>query len=163
MNSGIVENISATQAIQLILAPGVMINACGLLMLGISSKFTAVLNRIRALNEEKRKLLLHTSDKDFLPVENQRLESVARQIVGLMARAQLIRNAIFCYYLAAALFITTSLVIGIDYFAPVPLLRFIALGMFLCGMMTVFVGIIFGVRDTFKGFRVVKFEVQMDE
>jgi hypothetical protein len=163
MGTRIIETISATQAIQLILAPGVMINACGLLLLSISSKFTTVLNRIRALTEEKRKLTLRAGNQDFSPMENQRLESVTRQITGLMTRAQYIRNAVSCYFCAVGLFVVTSLTIGIDYFMQVPILRLLSLGTFLFGMITVFLGVIFGMRDTFKGFDVVKFEVQADE
>jgi hypothetical protein len=162
MGPGTIENISATQAIQLILAPGVMINACGLLLLSISSKFTTVLNRIRALTEEKRKLISRAGDQDFSRMEGRRLESVTRQITGLMTRAQLIRNAVSCYFCGVGLFVVTSLTIGIDYFAQVPVLRLLSLGTFLTGMITVFLGVVFGVRDTFKGFDVVKFEVQAD-
>ncbi len=162
MGTGTIESISATQAIQLILAPGVMINACGLLLLSISSKFTTVLNRIRALTEEKRKLIARASDQDFSPMESQRLESVTRQIIGLMIRAQYIRNAISCYFCAVGLFVITSLTIGIDYFMQVPLLRFLSLTTFLIGMITVFLGVVLGVRDILKGFDVVKFEVEAE-
>jgi hypothetical protein len=53
--------------------------------------------------------------------------------------------------------------IGADYFMPILLLRYLILGMFLGGMVVVFVGVIFGVLDTTKGFNIVKFEVQVDE
>jgi hypothetical protein len=163
MNPNLTESLSAIQAIQLILAPGVMINACGLLLLGISAKFTSVLNRIRALTEEKRKLILHASDRDFHPVENQRIESITRQLRGLLSRAQIIRNAIFCYLTAVGLFVATSLLIGFDFFIPAFELRFFILVAFLAGMIVVFIGVIFGVLDTTKGFGIVKFEVQVDE
>ena len=48
--------------IQLMLAPAVMISACGLLLLGITNKHTSITNRIRLLNEEKRRLLIKMSD-----------------------------------------------------------------------------------------------------
>ncbi|MBK8662836.1 MAG: DUF2721 domain-containing protein [Ignavibacteriales bacterium] len=41
--------------IQAMLAPGIMISACGLLILGMNNKYSLVVNRIRTLNEEKRK------------------------------------------------------------------------------------------------------------
>jgi hypothetical protein len=163
MNPNLSENVSVIQVIQLILAPGVMINACGLLLLGISAKFTSVLNRIRALTEEKRKLILHAADRDFHPIENQRIESITRQLKGLLNRAQLIRNAVFCYLTAVGLFVATSLFIGFDFFLPTVQLRYFILGAFLAGMIVVFVGVIFGVLDTTKGYGIVKFEVQVDE
>ena len=163
MNPNLSENLSVIQVIQLILAPGIMINACGLLLLSISNKFTSVLNRIRALTEEKRKLMLNASQREFYPIENQRVESIARQVSDLLARARLIRNAVFCYLLAVGLFVATSLFIGMDYFAAILQFRYFILSAFLSGMLVVFVGVIFGVLDTMKGYNIVKFEVQVDE
>ena len=163
MNPNFSENLSVIQAIQLILAPGVMISACGLLLLGISNKFTSVLNRIRILTEEKRKIILNAAARDFLTTEIQRIESITRQVAGLLLRAQLIRNSVFCYLCAVGLFVVTSLLLGADYFVPMLQLRYLILGTFLSGMVVVFVGVIFGVLDTTKGFNIVKFEVQVDE
>ncbi len=163
MNPILSENLSVIQVIQLILAPGIMINACGLLLLGISNKFTSVLNRIRALTEEKRRMILHAAEREFHPIENQRIESISRQLHGLLKRAQLIRNSVFCYLIAVGLFVATSLFIGIDYFISQLEVRYLILGAFLSGMIVVFVGVIFGVLDTTKGFKIVQFEVQVDE
>jgi hypothetical protein len=46
---------------------------------------------------------------------------------------------------------------------PILQLRYLILGSFLSGMITVFFGVVFGVFDTMKGFNIVKFEVQVDE
>ena len=163
MNPNLSENISVIQVIQLILAPGIMINACGLLLLSISNKFTSVLNRIRALTEEKRKLIFNAAEREYYPIENQRIESISRQVSGLLHRARLIRNAVFCYLFAVGLFVTTSLFIGMDYFVSILQFRYFILGAFLLGMVVVFIGVIFGVLDTMKGYNIVKFEVQVDE
>ena len=163
MNPNYSENLSVIQAIQLILAPGVMISACGLLLLGINNKFTSVLNRIRILTEEKRKIIHNAAEREILTHEIQRSESITRQVAGLLVRAQLIRNSVFCYLCAVGLFVITSLLIGADYFVPMLQLHYLILGTFLGGMVVVFVGVIFGVLDTTKGFNIVKFEVQVEE
>ncbi len=163
MGYNLSENLSVIQVIQLILAPGVMINACGLLLLAISNKFTSVLNRIRAFTEEKRKLKLNASDREFHPLEKHRVDSIDRQLVGLLSRARLIRNSIFCYLAAVGLFVATSICIGIDFFVPTVQLRTLILFAFLSGMIVVFVGVFFGVLDIMKGFNIVKFEVEADE
>ena len=59
-----------------------------LLLLGINNKFTAVLNRIRILTEEKRKIIFNAAERDFHPAETHRIESITRQVVGLLDRAQ---------------------------------------------------------------------------
>jgi hypothetical protein len=61
------------------------------------------------------------------------------------------------------LFVTTSLFIGMDYFVSILQFRYFILGAFLLGMVVVFIGVIFGVLDTMKGYNIVKFEVQVDE
>ena len=155
--------LSVTQTIELILAPGVMINACGLLLLGISNKFSNVLNRIRLLDDEQRRLAERSGRGELTLIERQRVESIARQVKGLLSRARYIRNAVFCYFTGVGLFVGTSLLIGTDFFLQVPHLKNIIIIVFLSGMVVVFVGVIFGVRDTFKGFDVVKFEVKVDE
>jgi hypothetical protein len=115
------------------------------------------------LTEEKRKTILNATERDFLSAEIQRIESITRQVAGLLNRARLIRNSIFCYLCAVGLFVVTSLLIGTDYFVAVLQLRYLILATFLSGMVVVFVGVIFGVRDTLKGYNIVKFEVQVDE
>ncbi|MBP8976339.1 MAG: DUF2721 domain-containing protein [Bacteroidetes bacterium] len=157
------ETLSVTQAIQLILAPAVMINACGLLLLGISNKFSSVLNRIRLLTGEKRSLLNRASDSGLLPLESQRIESIKRQLNGLLERALLLRDAILCYFVSVGIFIVTSILIGFDFFFQIPWLRYFIIGIFLVGMIVVFGGVVFGVKDTSKGFSIVKFEVDVDK
>ena len=163
MNPNLSENLSVIQAIQLILAPGVMISACGLLLLGINNKFTSVLNRIRILTDEKRKMIFNAAERELFPAENQRVESITRQVAGLLNRARLIRDSIACYLGAVGLFVVTSLLIGADYFVPMLQLRYLILGTFLGGMIVVFIGVVLGVFDTMKGSNIVKFEVQVDE
>ena len=63
--------ISIIEVIQLMLAPGIMISACGLLILGINNKYSMVVNRIRLLNEERRRILGKLSDKAINLEENR--------------------------------------------------------------------------------------------
>jgi hypothetical protein len=84
-------------------------------------------------------------------------------MTALMDRARLVRNALFCYYLAVGIFVATSLFIGFDVLAPSLGLRPYLLGLFLVGMCVVFSGIVFATLDTLKGYRVVEFEVMVDE
>jgi putative Mn2+ efflux pump MntP len=155
------EGISVIQIIQLILAPAVMINACGLLLLATSSKYSSVLNRIRLLNEEKRKLLKKAGEKNF--EEDLRLESLARQIERLMVRAKLVRNSVMCYTAAIALFIITSLLIGLGFL----IYRFesetVITIAFLSGMVVVLLGVVYSFLDARRGYEIVRFDVLADE
>ena len=152
---------SVIQIIQLILAPAVMINACGLLLLATSSKYSSVLNRIRLLNEEKRKLFKKAGEKNF--EESQRLESLARQIDHLVSRARFVRNSVMCYTIAIALFIVTSLTIGFSFLIHGFQSDSAIMVIFLVGLVAVLVGVAFSFLDAKKGFEIVQFDVLADE
>jgi hypothetical protein len=151
---------SVIQIIQLILAPAVMINACGLLLLATSNKYSSVLNRIRLLNDEKRKLIKKAGEKNF--EETQRLESLARQIDQLMRRAKLVRDAVMCYTGAIALFILTSLLIGFSFLIRGFQSDSAIMIAFLAGMVTILAGVVFSFLDAKRGFEIVQFDVLVD-
>ncbi|MGA3244178.1 MAG: DUF2721 domain-containing protein [Bacteroidota bacterium] len=152
---------SVIQIIQLILAPAVMINACGLLLLATSNKYSSVLNRIRLLNEEKRKLFKKAGEKNF--EETQRLESLSRQLGHLIQRAMLVRNAVMCYTGAIALFILTSLLIGFGFLIKGFESDSAVMIAFLVGMMAILAGVIFSFLDAKRGYEIVRFDVLVDE
>jgi len=161
MNQGLGEGFSVIQIIQLILAPAVMINACGLLLLATSNKYSTVLNRIRLLNEEKRKLFRKAGEKNF--EETQRLESLARQIRHLMHRAGLVRNAVMCYTAAIALFIVTSLLIGFSFLIHGFQSDSAIIIAFLLGLIVVCAGVIYSFLDAKEGFEIVRYDVMVDD
>jgi hypothetical protein len=146
------------------LAPGIMISACGLLLLGMNNKYSLVVNRIRLLNEERRKAIHKTTDdKDFNYQETQRLESISMQISSLVYRVKLVRNAVLAYTTAVALFVLTSLSIGFGFLLELTKLNTIVTILFLLGMVSVLCGVIFAAYETYKGYEIVNFEVKIDE
>jgi len=155
---------SIVEIIQLMLAPGIMISACGLLLLGMNNKYSLVVNRIRLLNEERRKAIHKTSDdKDFNYQETQRLESISMQISSLVFRVKLVRNAVLAYTTAVALFVLTSLSIGFGFLLDITKLNSFITILFLLGMVSVLCGVIFAAYETYKGYEIVNFEVKIDE
>jgi len=158
-----ITNVGIPQVIQQMLAPGVMINACGLLILGINNKYSNVLSRMRGLNEEKRRLTLKAGGKEFAVEDNVRLESISRQLDNLIPRAKLIRNATLAYSFAIAVFVVTSLMIGLAFFMPGFDLKNLILSGFLLGMITVITGVIFAFREAQKGYDIILYEIQSHE
>ncbi|MBI3578069.1 MAG: DUF2721 domain-containing protein [Ignavibacteriales bacterium] len=161
MGTDLQENLSVIQVIQLILAPAVMINACGLLLLSTSNKYSLVLNRIRLLNDEKRKLFRKAGEKNF--EENLRLESLTKQLGQLMIRAKLMRDAVLCYTGGVGLFVVTSLLIGLQFFNAVLHFQFLILGIFLLGMISMFLGAILAFLDAKRGYDIVQYDVRVEE
>jgi hypothetical protein len=155
--------LNALQIIQLMVAPAVMINACGLLLLGINNKYSLVVNRIRLLNEEKRKLMMKIGEHPLSTEDNVRLESIAVQIAALTFRAKLVRNSVLAYTTAVALFVLTSLLFGFSAFLSIGKLSFFILTAFLLGMILVLVGVIYAGFETVKGYDIIHFEVDAHE
>lgn len=163
MNQIIPETMTVTQVIQLLIAPAVMINACGLLLLSINNKYSLVVNRVRLLNEEKRKMKLRAHEDNFVYEENVRLESIARQLGALVERARLVRNAVLYYTSAVAIFVLTSLLTGFNFFVNKVDLKTEIIIIFVVGMILVFVGVCFAFLESKKGYEIIKFEVESDE
>jgi len=153
---------SIIQVIQLMLAPGLMISACGLLLLGMNNKYSLVVNRIRLLNEERRRVLGKAGDREFSYEENVRLESISLQIEKLTFRVKLVRNAVLSYTIAVALFVVTSLLIGIQYFASANINVIITI-IFLFGMVSVLAGVLYAAYETKEGYDIIQLEVKIDE
>ncbi len=144
------------------LAPGLMVSACGLLLLGMNNKYSLVVNRIRLLNEERRRVLGKAADREFSYEENVRLESISLQIDKLTFRVKLVRNAVLSYTIAVALFVITSLLIGIQYFAAVNINVLITI-IFLLGMVSVLAGVLYAAYETKEGYSIIQLEVKIDE
>jgi len=155
--------LNSLQIIQLMLAPAIMISACGLLLLGINNKYSMVVNRIRLLNEEKRELLLKFGAEPTFTEVNVRIESTSVQINKLVYRAKLVRNSVLSYTIAVALFVGTSLILGVASVMSMGKLNYLILASFLCGMAFVLIGVVFAGMETKKGYDIVLYEVKAHE
>ena len=154
--------ISIVEVIQLMLAPGLMISACGLLLLAMNNKYSTVVNRIRLLNEEKRRFISKVSGKEFSYEETVRIESISIQIRKLAYRARLVRNAVLSYTFGVALFVITSLLIGLQFIFDLEKLGSIITVLFLIGMISVLFGVLFAAYETIKGYEIIQLEVKVD-
>jgi hypothetical protein len=155
--------LNAIQIIGLMVAPAVMISACGLLLLGINNKYSLVVNRIRLLNEEKRHLMIKVGGLEHTTEENVRLKSTIVQIKELVYRARLVRNSVLSYTIAVALFILTSLLLGVSSVLSIGKLNFFILSSFLLGMIFVLLGVVYAALETKKGYDIIVFEVKAHE
>lgn len=152
--------------IQAMLAPGIMISACGLLILGMNNKYSLVVNRIRALNEEKRKFAKTADTKEFEYFDEMRLKSISMQLQSLYQRLYLVKNAVVCYSAGVAAFVVTSIWIGLGLImTKTEFINFgiLSLIFFVIGMIIVLAGVIFAARESIKGFQIVGFELKADE
>ncbi|MBC8321023.1 MAG: DUF2721 domain-containing protein [Bacteroidetes bacterium] len=134
------------------LAPGIMISACGLLLLGMNNKYSLVVNRIRTLDGEFREL-----EKDH----NERRKSILIQLPLLIKRMRLIRNAVWFYTIAIAMFIFSIITIGIYFFTGKTLVAsIVAFAIFIIALLAVFAGIIHAAKEVRLGYSIIKIEAK---
>jgi hypothetical protein len=153
-----------TQTIQSILAPAIMISSCGLLLLGLNNRYSSVINRIRLLNNERRKYVeIFLSDEQMSFHENARLQSLLKQIDHLMTRCKYVRNAIVLIISAIGLFVVTSLLISINFIADLHYFQNIALYVFILGMLSVCTGMCFAGIEVILAYKIAIIEVKAEE
>jgi hypothetical protein len=148
--------------IQAMLAPGLMISACGLLLLGMNNKYSLVVNRIRLLDDEKRKYKTRMRESTLAKHEENRMNNIEIQIMKLAFRVRLIRNAVLNYSIAVALFVLSCLSIGMQLILAENIFASLALVLFLGGMIAVLSGVIYAALETWKGYEIIKIEIQED-
>jgi len=151
--------MTVVEIIQSMLAPGIMISACGLLLLGMNNKYSLVINRIRILDEEKRRLLLKKRDQTLSDIDEKRMQSVDNQLPKLAYRIKMVRNAVVSYSLAVGFFIISCLFIGINIVNPQFNLSQLSIITFLLGMLSVLTGVGYACREVIKGYQIVMIEI----
>jgi len=152
--------MTIVEIIQSMLAPGIMISACGLLLLGMNSKYSMVVNRIRALDEEKRKLKQIAEESKLNQHQSKRHNSINLQTTKLAYRIRLVRNAVVFYSIAVAFFILTCLAIGLNFMLGEMNLSGLITVLFLLGMLSVLTGIVFACLEVLKGYQVITIEIE---
>jgi hypothetical protein len=156
--------VTAIQAIQAILTPAVGISAVGLLLLGLSNRYSTIINRIRLLNDEKRKFSRQLGKKGELSyTDNVRYMSITKQTQELLVRSRFVRNAILSMQSAIALFVLTSATIALNLFINSDSFQAVPLIIFVIGMLGVFVGILFAALEIHRSFKIVLIEIKAEE
>lgn len=150
-------NIEITKFISDMLAPVVMISACGLLLLGLQNKYSNIINAIRELDEEKRELKLRDVLNKF---QEARLKSIEKQVSQLLRRARFNKNSILNFYTGMIFFMLTSLLIALKNLGFFIKGEIVPLILFLCGTAFVFSGTVFAYLEVRISYRVIQLEVE---
>jgi hypothetical protein len=157
-------SVTAIQAIEAILAPALGISAVGLLLLSLSNRYSTIINRIRLLNDERRKLSKLLGEKGELPYpENVRFMSITHQREELLLRSRYVRNAILSMQSAVGMFVLSSVTIAINLFITTHFLQALPLLIFIVGMCSVFAGMVFYAMEVHRSFKIILLEVKAEE
>jgi len=156
--------VTAIQAIQAILAPALGISAVGLLLLALMNRYSTIVNRIRLLNDEKRRYVRHLSEKgDLSYTDNSRYMSIRKQTEDLLVRSGLVRNAVLSMQTAVAMFVLSSIAIGLNLFVSSDVFRILPLIVFMVGMVGILVGVAFAGIEVYRSFKIILLEVKAEE
>ncbi|MFA6233996.1 MAG: DUF2721 domain-containing protein [Bacteroidota bacterium] len=150
----------AQQTIQAILTPALMISACGLLLLGLNNRYAIVVNRIRQLNDEKRRKLIDPEGIDREYVDALRFESLLRQIPALMTRANYLRRSLMLLWIGVLGYLFSSILLGLGLFFGLEAAEF-AVWIFLLGLVSAVCGVMFALLDITLAYRVLKLEIEI--
>lgn len=155
--------LTAQQTIQAILSPALMISATGLLLLGLNNRYSSQVNRIRLLNDEKRRAIRAQESRNEIDyLETVRLESVVRQISSLFHRSNLLRRSIFFHYIGILLYILTSLIIGLHVIYTGAVIESLPLVIFFIGLSSSMAGVVFAIMEVFAAYKVLQLEVRAE-
>ena len=146
--------MSATiiEIIKGMLAPGIMISACGLLLLGMNNKYSLVVNRIRTLNNEFRQL-----NKENI----ERRDCILMQLPLLIERMKLIRNAVWLYTIAIGMFLFSCFFLGMYLLNGKTFLSTISsLTLFIIALLAVFLGVLYAAKEVRLGYKIISIETK---
>jgi len=145
-------NVTIIEIIKGMLAPGIMISACGLLLLGMNSKYSLVVSRIRTLNYEFRKL-----DENNM----ERRDSILTQLPLLIERMKLVRNAVWLYTMSIAMFIFSIFSLGI-YIVNGGTFTSTILSVifFIIALLSMLMGVFNAAKEVLLGYKILRVETK---
>ena len=154
---------SLSQIIDLLegmLAPTMMVIACGLLLLGMGMRYSAIVARIRTLNQEKRQLMIKNIGVGLVAHEQERINVISAQVSHSFQRLRYSRNSYVLMGLAIVFFIFTSLSIGLYMAIGQKIIHTFILAFFLIGIVVMLYGVFFAISEVSQGFKILSIEVR---
>jgi len=138
---------TAGKTIQLILAPVVMVTACGILLTGMLAHYSAINDRLRALARDRLGLALVTPLEDHVALARERLTEIDHQVPMLIHRHRQVHHAIVLTNGAVVTLVLSMFVIAAAALDDSSLLGTIALFVFLAGTASLMSGVLFMVVE----------------
>ena len=125
--------------------PVVIISACGLLCLAFYNRLAAIVSRLRGFQRERlheQELLNHAGSEEGPEHARRRrfLEHLETQTGRVVRRAKLIRLTLLFLLLTITLLIGCCMALGLSVLVPHTV--FIAIALFMCGLLTMLSGMI---------------------
>ena len=128
--------------IQQLLAPVLIIPACGLLILSASARLSALLARIRAMHADRLEVFQSNDEENprAAAVRAVQLEGLEQQTHAMLRRATMQRNALQLLFCSVGLMAISSLMLGVSVLAPG--LDIVAGAAFIAGLVLVLIAMV---------------------
>jgi len=150
---------TVAKAIQLILAPVVMVSACAILLGSLQARYGAINDRLRSLVRERLDLLQASASVSSPSLADERLTQIDTQIPLLLAHHSLAYHAVLTVYCAAFAFILDMFVIAFGVATNTDLIATVVLLLFLLGVALLLIGAVFMVLEVSTSRRALYYEV----
>ncbi|MGB0715344.1 MAG: DUF2721 domain-containing protein [Phycisphaerae bacterium] len=129
------------EALQPLLAPVVLISACGLMIMALNVRTMSSQSRIRQLHHERLEIAqLAEASNGLTPTQRLRYEGVGNQSNNLLRRLHLMRRSLMCMVGCVVLMLTCSLSIGITGLAEDSPFDELAILAFVSGVLSMLTG-----------------------
>src|ERR1051325_1018711 len=149
------------RTIQLIIAPAVMITSCCIFGAGLLTHYAGIGERLRLTVRERVDLVREMSDeKGTHVIAKERLEDLDEQIPQLLRHHWLMRTSLVGVLLAMIFYILDMFVIAFSVIANQASLYSLIVVVFLLGVASQLVGVIYTVVDVFMSHRIYAFETR---
>lgn len=126
------------------ITPALLISASGMFILSTSNRLGRVVDRVRAISD-KMDQLMH--DHMGLELIDDRKAMLMDQIHQLSIRAKLLQRTMTIFYMAAGLFVLTSVAIGIDALLMNPALHWLPVVLGLSGACGLLYGSVLLIKE----------------
>ena len=149
---------TAAKTIQLILAPVVMVSACGILLTGMLGHFGNINDRIRRLTAERLELSQLQPAEGHEALARERLIEIDHEVPMLIDRHLLVRHAILLANTAVAILVVSMFVIAAAALGHSAATGTVALFVFLAGTAAVMGSAVFMALEVRNSHRAVSYE-----
>ncbi len=136
---------STIEFLTAMVTPALLISATGSLVLSTSTRLGRVIDRVRQL-EERLSELIYLEDKDEVPLYDKRVEVMVDLLDKVTSRARILQRAMETFYYGLGMFVLCSVTIAVA--AIFNTYRWIPIPVGIVGIMFLFVGTIFMIRET---------------
>ncbi|NJL81913.1 MAG: DUF2721 domain-containing protein [Chloroflexaceae bacterium] len=151
---------AVTRVIGLIIAPVVMITACGILLNGLVIRYNTIGDRLRLLNLERLQLL-NGGTAELPERAAEKLHKLQHLLSELLHHHHLVHDALVFIYIAIVIFMVDMLAIALAVLTPIWWLSQLVVVIFLSGIGTLLWGLLMMVRELRTAHSFVQFEIDL--